>query len=229
MLVCLSFSLKRIHCLCFGILFLWSRSLPKLKVSKRWSRVDNARWTYGLVSVWNDPFWRITLIWDLEIWKVSIGCKHNLTCINNYLKTAFLCAPFRQTHNWLCAKFHRRRSAYAVRQWMDACGGTSYMEESSSNISSYKQPIWNQRGMMKYGYLLYVHDELVTSMFPASQYIRLSMRCLPHQRVDHKRFPAWISVNSGSTWIIQKQFDVWHDHPTFRQSQRQYDSVLRII
>ena len=67
---------------------------------------------------------------------VSIGCKCNLTYINNYLKTAFLCAPFRQTHDWLCAEFHRRRSAYAVRQWMDACGGTPYMQESSSNISN---------------------------------------------------------------------------------------------
>ena len=120
---------------------------------------------------------------------VSIGCKRNLTYINNYLKTAFLCAPSRQTHDWLCAEFHRRRSAYDVRQWMDACGGTPYMQESSSNISSRKQWISNQRGMVKYGYLLNVHDESVTPKFPASQDIRLSMRCLRHQRVDHKRFP----------------------------------------
>ena len=160
---------------------------------------------------------------------VSIGCKRNLTYINNYLKTAFLCAPSRQTHDWLCAEFHRRRSAYAVRQWMDACGGTPYMQESFSNISSRKQSISNQRGMMKHGYLLYVHDEWVTSKFPAAQDIRLSMRCLRHQRVDHKRFPAWISGNPGSTWIIKKKYDVWQDRPTFRQSQRQYDSVLRII
>ena len=123
----------------------------------------------------------------------SIGCKCNLTYINNYIKTAFLCAPSRQTHDWLCAEFHRRRSAYAVRQWMDACGGTPYMQDSSSNISSRKQSISNQRGMMKHGYLLYVHDESVTPKFPASQDICLSMRCLRHQRADHKRSPAWIS------------------------------------
>ena len=99
----------------------------------------------------------------------SIGCKCNLTYINNYIKTAFLCAPSRQTHDWLCAEFHRRRSAYAVRQWMDACGGTPYIQDSSSNISSRKQSISNQRGMMKHGYLLYVHDESVTPKFPASQ------------------------------------------------------------
>ena len=28
------------------------------------------------------------------------------------------------------------------------------------------------------------------------------MRCLRHQRVDHKRFPAWILGNPGSTWIM---------------------------
>ena len=50
--------------------------------------------------------------------------------------------------------------------------------------------------MMKHGYLLNVHDESVTSKFPASQDIRLSMRCLRYQRVDHKRFPAWISGNA---------------------------------
>ena len=106
---------------------------------------------------------------------VSFGCKRNFTYINSYLKTAFLCAPSRQTHDWLCAEFHRCRSAYAVRQWMDACGGTPYMQEPSSNISSCKQSISNQRCMMKHGYLLYVHDESVTSKFPASQDIRLSI------------------------------------------------------
>ena len=82
-----------------------------------------------------------------------------------------------------CAEFHRRRSASAVRQRMDACGGTPY-------ISSSKQLISNQRGMMKHGHLLYAHDKSVTSKFPASQDIRLSMRCLRYQRVDHKRFPT---------------------------------------
>ena len=33
-------------------------------------------------------------------------------------------------HDWL----YRRRSAYAVRQCMDASGGTPYMQESSSDI-----------------------------------------------------------------------------------------------
>ena len=106
---------------------------------------------------------------------VSIGCKRNLTYINNYLKTTFLCAPSRQTHDWLCAEFQICRSAYAVRQWLDACGGTPYMQESSSNISSRKQSISNQKGMIKHGYLLHVHDGSVTSKFPASQDIRLSM------------------------------------------------------
>ena len=55
------------------------------------------------------------------------------------------------------------------------------------------------------------------------------MRCLRHQRVDHKRFPAWILGNPGSTYIIPIQYDVWQDHPTFHQSRRQYNSVLRII
>ena len=30
---------------------------------------------------------------------VNIGCKRNLTYISNYFKTAFLCAPSRQTHD----------------------------------------------------------------------------------------------------------------------------------
>ena len=55
---------------------------------------------------------------------------------------------------------------------------------------------------MKHGYLLYVHDESVIPKFPGCQDIRFSMRCLRHQRVDHKRFPAWISGNPGSTSII---------------------------
>ena len=45
--------------LCFEILFLLSRSLSKVKVSVRWSRIDDARWTYGIVSVWNAPFWKV--------------------------------------------------------------------------------------------------------------------------------------------------------------------------
>ena len=49
--------------------------------------------------------------------------------------------------DWL----YRRRSAYAVRQCMDASGGTLYMQESSSNISSRNQSISNQKGMMKHG------------------------------------------------------------------------------
>ena len=77
---------------------------------------------------------------------VCIGCKHNLTYINNYLRSAFLCAPSRQTHDWLYAEFYRRRWAYAVRQWIDASHGTPYMQESSSNISSRKQSISNQKG-----------------------------------------------------------------------------------
>ena len=60
--------------------------------------------------------------------------------------------------NWL----YRRRSAYAVRQCMHASGGTPYMQQSSSNISSRNQSISNQKGMMKQGYLLYVHDKSVT-------------------------------------------------------------------
>ena len=62
MLACLSFSLERIHCLRFDILFLLSRSLPKLKVSERWLRVGDARWTYGLVSVCNFQFWKVYVI-----------------------------------------------------------------------------------------------------------------------------------------------------------------------
>ena len=61
-------------------------------------------------------------------------------------------------HNWL----YRRSSAYAVRQCMDALGGTPYMQQSSSNISSHNQSNLNQKGMMKHGYLLYVHDKSVT-------------------------------------------------------------------
>ena len=61
-LVCLSFSLETVHCLRFEILFLLSRSL---------SKVDDARWTYSLVSVWNAPFERFTLIWNLQIWNTD--------------------------------------------------------------------------------------------------------------------------------------------------------------
>ena len=64
----------------------------------------------------------------------------------------------KPSHDWL----YRRRSAYAVRQCMDASGGTPYMQQSSSNISSRNQSISNQKGMMKHGYLLYVHDKSVT-------------------------------------------------------------------
>ena len=70
---------------------------------------------------------------------VSIGCKRNSTYANNYLKTAFLCVPSRQTHEWPYAEFHRRGSAYAVRQWMDASGETPYMQESmASQITNLK-------------------------------------------------------------------------------------------
>ena len=56
-----------------------------------------------------------------------------------------------------------RRSAYAVRQCMHASGGTpAIMQQSSSNISSRNQSISNQKGMMKHGYLLYVHDKSAT-------------------------------------------------------------------
>ena len=65
-------------------------------------------------------------------------------------------------HDWL----YRRRSAYAVRQCMDASGGTPYMQESSSTISSRNQSISNQKGMMKHRYLLYVHDKSVTFQVP---------------------------------------------------------------
>ena len=69
--------------------------------------------------------------------------------------------------------------------------------------------------MMKHANLLYVHDASIIYKFPASQDIRISMRCLRHERVDHTRFPAWISRNPGSTWIIQIQYVVWQDPPTF--------------
>ena len=39
--------------------------------------------------------------------------------------------------------------ANAVRQWMDASGGTPFLPESSSNISSRKQSISSQIGIMK--------------------------------------------------------------------------------
>ena len=42
--------------------------------------------------------------------------------------------PDKPWHDWL----YRRRSAYAVRQCMDAFGGTPCVQESSSNISSRK-------------------------------------------------------------------------------------------
>ena len=66
--------------------------------------------------------------------------------------------PAKPWHDWL----YRRKSTYAVRQCMDASGGTPYMQESSSNISSRNQSISNQNGMMKHGYLLYLHDKSVT-------------------------------------------------------------------
>ena len=78
---------------------------------------------------------------------------------------------------------------------MDASGGTLYMQESSSNNSSRKQAISNEKGTMKHGYLLYI----CINKFPASQDIPISMRCLRHQRVDAKRFPTRISGNPGST------------------------------
>ena len=53
--------------------------------------------------------------------------------------------PDSHMTDWLCAEFQRRRSAYAVRQWMDASSGTPDMQESSSNISSRKQSISNQK------------------------------------------------------------------------------------
>ena len=59
MLMCLSFSVERIHCLRFEIVCLLSRNWLKVKVSERWSRIDDARWTYGLVSAWNASFWKV--------------------------------------------------------------------------------------------------------------------------------------------------------------------------
>ena len=107
---------------------------------------------------------------------VCIGCKHNLTYINNYLRSAFLCAPSRQTHDWLYTEFYRRRWAYAVRQWIDASHGTPYMQESSSNISSRKQSISNQKGNDETR-VLTLRTWCIRN-FPAPQDIRISMRCL---------------------------------------------------
>ena len=50
---------------------------------------------------------------------VSIGCKRNLTYVNNHLQTVFPCAPSRQTHDWLNAELHidvDRRTLY-VNGW----------------------------------------------------------------------------------------------------------------
>ena len=66
--------------------------------------------------------------------------------------------PDKPWHDWL----YICRSAYDVRQRMDAAGGTPYMQESSSNISSRNKSISNQKGMMKQRYLLYAHDKSVT-------------------------------------------------------------------
>ena len=41
-------------------------------------------------------------------------------------------------------------------------------------------------------YFTYMTHQYIPT-FLASQDIRISMRCLRHQRVDHTRFPAWIS------------------------------------
>ena len=42
-------------------------------------------------------------------------------------------------------------------------------------------------------------------------------------------FPPESQGKPASTKNIQIQYDVWQDRPTFRQSQRQYESVLRTI
>ena len=47
--------------------------------------------------------------------------------IINYI-TASLSAPSRQTHDWLYAEFHRRRSACPLYRWMDASGGTPFLQ-----------------------------------------------------------------------------------------------------
>ena len=51
-----------------------SHSLSKVKVSERWSRFDDARWTYGPVSVWYAPFWKVYInlgTANSKYWRVS--------------------------------------------------------------------------------------------------------------------------------------------------------------
>ena len=91
-----------------------------------------------------------------------------------------------------------------------------------------------RKGMMKHGYLLYVHGASVTCLVPCclvpclSRYPPFNALCTP----STCRSQTFSRLNLGkprSTYIIQIQYNVWKDRPTFRQSQRQYDSVLRII
>ena len=70
MLVCFSFSLERIHCLRFEILFLLSRSLAKVKLNlDQGPTMPDARTVQFQFEVVH--FEMFTLIWDLQIWNTD--------------------------------------------------------------------------------------------------------------------------------------------------------------
>ena len=121
-----------------------------------------------------------------------------------------------ETYTWLTPG--RRRSAYAVRQWMDDSDRIPYMQESSSNISSRERSISNQKGMMKHGYLLYVHDGLVIFLVP----------CL-------SRYPPFNALSTPSTCRSQTlsrpnlgnpRFNINHSNTIWRMARSPHISPI---
>ena len=107
--------------------------------------------------------------------------------------------PDRHIHDWLYSTIaHVRRMANAVRQWMDASDGTPFLQESSSNISSHKQSISNQKGMMKHGYVLYPLDGSVNCQVP----------CLA-------RYPPFNALSTSSAWRSPTLFSLNFRKPRF--------------
>ena len=98
------------------------------------------------------------------------------------------------------------------------------MQESSSNISSRNQSISNQKGMMKHGYLLYVHDKSVIniSAFRCAVYaINVSIT---------NAFPpeSWETPVQHKLFQYNMTYDKITPHFTNRSASI-INSVLRII
>ena len=130
------------------------------------------------------------LLSSLPLKLVSIGCKRNITYIAIHPDT------------WLTDSVQNsrgvdRRTLY-VNGWTplaepNTCKNLLQISPRAKSQFQLRKVWWNTGT-----FFMYTMHQLLAK-FLASQNTRLSMRCLRHQRVDHKCFLVWISGNPGPT------------------------------